>query len=205
MRLFTVIVFVALAPMAHAEPVLLQTIELTPVLPSIPATKTLRFNVDGADLSAIYTDSDLGATVWTIAPSELAAMNFVMHSPNPHGPRYFLLEVGNHFTDGVVADYQGIPINLNGTLPTRSGGTPAVFTANAFAKPNFKVTAVEMSLSPWTSTPGGWTATQKVEMYGFTTIPEPATWPLLTLGVVLAPRVTRRHAAGFVGRNGVAP
>jgi hypothetical protein len=196
MRLFPVIVFVALVPLAHAEPVLLQTIELTPVLPSIPATKTLRFNVDGADLSATYTDSDLGATVWNIAPTELAAMNFVMHYPNPHGPRYFLLEVGNHFTDGVVADYQGIPINLNGTLPTRSGGTPAVFTANAFAKPNFKITDVEMSLSPWTSTPGGWTATQRVEMYGLTTIPEPAAWALLACGLAFAPRrLLRRYAA----------
>jgi hypothetical protein len=34
--------------------------------------------------------------------------------------------------------------------------------------------------------------------------PEPASWPLLALGVALTPRVVRRHAAGFIGGNGVA-
>lgn len=195
MRLIAIALVVALATAAHAAPVHLETLQHTPVLPSIPTVKRLVFNQawgSNATFDVTYADSDLGVTVWSAPFALVHPFNLAIHTPNPHGSPSFGLAIGDWFNVGVLAQYNGYPVNRSGTHLSLQGDSSVTFTQHALAAPSFLLTSITMSLSPWTSTTGGWMATQTIELYGEQT-PEPATWALVACGLVVAPLPLRRR------------
>jgi hypothetical protein len=211
MRLIVVGLILAVASAAHAATGLLQAIEHhTQPIAARPTINQIGLYQNAALAGGYawfvnYTDSDLGVTTWSASAFDIAEFNRIFVKPPSHGAPEFMLEVGYDFPLRSRAQFNWyFPSHESGTYESNDDDSTATFTRHVLQGYYAPViTGIEMELAPWVSGPAGWTTTQTVRVFG--PVPEPTTWGLAVTCALFAVRTARRHAAGFVGRNGVAP